>query len=93
MHIVRKSQVNKVKASPTTTIFEYLMEEQGIKGKILTPPGQKEFSAGDVIFIDKQERFAWQGNFTIKYLLLDKTYEKAYDYYRYENNPFHTHRK
>lgn len=34
-------------------------------GKIITPTKTIEFSHGDVIFIDKQEKFAWQGEFRI----------------------------
>lgn len=35
------------------------------KGKIITKDGEREFDQGDVIFIDRGELFAWEGNFTM----------------------------
>lgn len=34
-------------------------------GKILTPSSQQEIDLGDVIFVDKGEKFAWSGGMTI----------------------------
>ena len=35
------------------------------KGAIVTKTGKSSFAPGDVIFIDKKEPFAWQGNFSM----------------------------
>ncbi len=40
----------------------YIMEGNG---KIITEKETAEFSKGDVIYIDKNEKFAWDGNFTM----------------------------
>lgn len=34
-------------------------------GKIINQQGEKELSAGDVVFIDNEEEFAWFGNMVI----------------------------
>lgn len=35
------------------------------KGIVITKDERREFDQGDVIFIDREELFAWQGNFTM----------------------------
>ncbi len=35
------------------------------RGKIITRDEEKEFNQGDVVFIDRGELFAWEGNFTM----------------------------
>lgn len=35
------------------------------KGKIITKDKEEKFNQGDVIFIENQELFAWEGDFTM----------------------------
>ena len=35
------------------------------RGEIITKEKESEFGQGDVIFIDRDELFAWEGNFTM----------------------------
>lgn len=96
MNIIPSSQTNKIQATPTTTIWEFAMEEKAIsgaiaqingrypekgfavnkiskelafivsgQGHIVTPNQKKSSSFGDLIFLDKDESFAWEGNLTI----------------------------
>lgn len=96
MLIIKKSLTNNLTPTSSTTIHEYVMDEQIVSGavakingrypktgfainevskelayiikgngKIISKDGEKEFDQGDVIFIDREELFAWEGNFTM----------------------------
>lgn len=96
MNIIPSSQTNKIHASPTTTIWEFVMKEKAISGAIaeikvrypengitvnkvskelafvvaghghiVTPSQKSPVHIGDLIFLDKEESFAWEGNLTI----------------------------
>ncbi|KKU83402.1 hypothetical protein A2973_04545 [Candidatus Gottesmanbacteria bacterium RIFCSPLOWO2_01_FULL_49_10] len=96
MIIIQSSQTNKVQASPTTSIWEFTMEEKSISGAIaaikdrypekgfavnrvskelvfvisgnghiITPNQKKPIQVGDLVFLDKRETYAWEGNLTL----------------------------
>jgi mannose-6-phosphate isomerase class I len=46
----------------TSKELVYVIKGNGI---IITKNGQTEFHEGDVLFVDKNEPFAWEGNFSI----------------------------
>ena len=110
MNIIQSSQTKKIQASPTTTIWEFVMKEQSISGAIaeikerypekgfavnkiskelifvisgagyvLSPSAKHAITIGDVIFLDKGERFAWQGNLTIFMATTPKFDPKQHD--------------
>src|SRR3989344_8584998 len=96
MIIIKKAESNKISPSLSTTVREYLMDEQAISGavaeingrypeqgfainkvskelvyiltgngEVITQSNKTEFGQGDVILIDKNEQFSWQGNFSM----------------------------
>lgn len=96
MKIIQSSQTKKIQATPTTTIWEFVMEEKAIsgaiaqingrypengfavnkvskelafvisgEGNVVTPTLNRPIKVGDLIFLDKGESFAWEGNLTL----------------------------
>lgn len=96
MNIIQSSNANKVQASPTTTIWEFAMDEAAISGAvteikdrypekgfavnkiskelvfvisgegyIVTPTQKRPIRVGDLVFLDKREIYAWEGNLTL----------------------------
>lgn len=96
MNIISSSETNKMKASPSTTIWEFVMKEKAISGAIaeikdrypekglavnkaskelafvisggghvVTPKERRSIDIGDLIFLDKDESFAWEDKITI----------------------------
>lgn len=96
MTIIQSSQTKKIQATPTTTIWEFIMEEKSISGAIaeikdrypemgfvvnkvskelafvlsgsgyvITPTTKRPIGVGDLIFLDKEESFAWEGALTL----------------------------
>lgn len=110
MIVIKKKESNiLIPSQSTTTISEYLMEEQAISGAvaeingrypekgfavneicqelvyilsgngtIITTSRKTSFTAGDVIFIDKNESFAWQGTFSMFMVTTPKFYPKQH---------------
>lgn len=91
MNIISSSETNKMKTSPSTTIWEFVMEEKTIsgaiaeikdrypekgfavnkvskelafvlsgEGNVVTPTLNRAIKVGDLIFLDKEESFAWE---------------------------------
>ncbi len=96
MIIIQSSETNKVQASPSTTIWEFTMEEKSISGAVteingrypeqgfavnkkskelafvlsgsgyvITSTIKRPIGVGDLIFLDKEESFAWEGALTL----------------------------
>lgn len=96
MHLVKQNQTNKINASPSADIFEYLMDdpsingataiikgrypEQGFavntvskelalvlegKGIVGLEKGETQIERGDVLLLQANEKFYWNGNITI----------------------------
>ncbi len=96
MKIISSSESKKIQATPTTTIWEFPMEEKAISGAvtqingrypeigfavnevckelafvisgsgyIVTPDAKRTIGVGDLIFLNKGESFAWDGNLTL----------------------------
>lgn len=96
MKIVKTTQTNKISASTSTTILEYVVDDPDISGAvaeihgrypengfainevckelvfiiigtglIVTEKGKQSFNVGDVIFIDRGEKYRWEGNFSM----------------------------
>ncbi len=96
MNIIQSSQTKKIQASPTTTIWEFVMKEQSISGAIaeikerypekgfavnkiskelafvisgdgyaITQNEKRPIHVDDLIYLDKGETYAWEGNLTL----------------------------